>query len=155
MSVLRTSRILGAFLLGLFAVAAPLQATPVSASGDFSFLAFQPTSVEQRGTTTHMTTEDVLLLTGDLEGILNGSFQVTITEDGSGVFHGFSVFEGTYKGRTGTFYFSENGRISNSVFLEGNFAVVDAEGELAGIHGHGTINGILGVGGTYTMRVIE
>ncbi len=93
---------------------------------------------------------------GDLSGTLSGTDVAVITSTGSGFIAGSGTFTGTILGRSGTVGIGFAGTFSpitgqlniRAAFLEGT-----GTGQLAGIRGTGTIQGIFNVGGTYTFNV--
>ena len=94
---------------------------------------------------------------GDISGTLSGTDVAVITSTGSGFIAGSGTFTGTILGRTGTVVIGFAGTFSpttgqlniNAAFLPGT-----GTGQLTGIRGTGTIQGIFNVGGTYTFSVI-
>ena len=93
---------------------------------------------------------------GDISGSLTGSDVAVITSTGSGFLAGIGTFSGTILGRAGTVGIGFAGTFSpttGQLNLQASFLRGTGTGQLAGISGTGTIQGIFNVGGTYTFSV--
>jgi len=93
---------------------------------------------------------------GDLSGTLSGTDVAVITSTGSGFIAGSGTFTGTILGRAGTVGIGFAGTfspITGQLNIHAAFLPGTGTGQLTGIRGTGTIQGIFNVGGTYTFTV--
>jgi len=93
---------------------------------------------------------------GDISGSLSGSDVAAITSTGSGFIAGGGTFTGTILGRTGTVVIGFAGTfspITGQLNIRAAFLAGTGTGQLTGIRGTGTIQGIFNVGGTYAFGV--
>lgn len=94
--------------------------------------------------------------TGGIIGSLSGKDVAVITSTGSGFIAGSGTFTGSVLGRSGTVVIGfagtfnpANGQLSiNAAFIRGT-----GTGELTGLSGTGTVQGVFNVGGTYSFNV--
>jgi hypothetical protein len=87
---------------------------------------------------------DTLSLTGGIIGTATDTYSYTVHRDGSITGHGTETCSAcTIGGRTGTYTQAFNFTATpDFATFQGHFAFVDAGGGLAGLHGHGTFQGI-------------
>jgi len=93
---------------------------------------------------------------GDLFGTLSGTDVAVITPTGSGFIAGIGTFTGTILGRTGTVGIGFAGTFNpttGQLNIRAAFLTGTGTGQLTGIRGTGTIQGIFNVGGTYTFNI--
>jgi len=93
---------------------------------------------------------------GDISGTLSGTDVALITSTGSGFIAGSGTFTGTILGRTGAVGIGFAGTfspITGQLNIQASFLPGTGTGQLTGIRGTGTIQGIFNVGGTYTFSV--
>src|SRR6266699_1785843 len=93
---------------------------------------------------------------GDLSGSLSGTDVAVITSTGSGFIAGSGTFTGTILGRTGTVGIGFAGTFSpttGQLNIQASFLPGTGTGQLTGVRGTGTIQGIFNVGGTYAFNV--
>jgi len=93
---------------------------------------------------------------GDISGTLSGTDVAVITSTGSGFIAGSGTFTGTILGKTGTVGIGFAGTFSpttGQLNIQASFLPGTGTGQLTGIRGTGTIQGIFNVGGTYTFNV--
>jgi hypothetical protein len=141
--------------LFLLLVPAANAATTETATGSFTTTA-TTISVQVINGNTVITQSLTILTTGDVSGSLSGSDIAVITSTGSGFIAGSGTFTGTILGRSGTVGIGFAGTFSpttgqlnlQAVFLRGT-----GTGQLTGLSGTGTVQGIFNVGGTYTFTV--
>lgn len=140
------------FSLALLFLALPVLASTYTA-GTWKTVSFIPVSATLHGTDVVMT-EDVseFDIDGDMQGKLYGKYNAIVrASTGAGTYSGVSRFVGTYNGLTGILYFTERGKISDGVFVDSSWTIVDSEGELAGLRGHGTYTGMIGGDGVWDL----
>jgi hypothetical protein len=145
--------LLPAFFLLL--VPAASAATTQTATGNFTTSA-TTISVHLINGNTVIDQSLTIFTTGDISGSLTGSDIAVITSTGSGFLAGSGTFTGTILGRSGTVGIGFAGTFSpvtGQLNLQGAFLQGTGTGQLAGISGTGTIQGIFNVGGTYTFTV--
>jgi hypothetical protein len=76
---------------------------------------------------------------GTFEGTWVGTERDVIHADGSGTGQGSGVFSGTVNGRSGTFVFSYEFNFSGRQMVANHWVVDQGTGDLAGLHGQGTV----------------
>ena len=92
--------------------------------------------------------------TGTLTGTFAHDLVVTIHPDGSLNFRGTGTFAGTVNGLPGTFTDTIEGQGSVvSADLHGTITILRGSGDLEGLLGHMTIEGIPATGGTYALQL--
>jgi hypothetical protein len=95
--------------------------------------------------------------TGTFTGTSTINGTLIIHADGSANFHDVEIFTGTVNGVSGTVTFNLNGSNDASLAVHATDTIVDATGDLAGIHGvlHTVQTVLLPVGpvGTYTGQI--
>ena len=95
--------------------------------------------------------------TGTFNGTSTLSGRLIIHADGGASFHDVEIFTGTVNGVPGTVTFELNGSNNAALEVHATATIIDASGELAGLHGvlHevGTVVIPTGPVGTYAGRV--
>ena len=95
--------------------------------------------------------------TGSFSGTSTINGTLIVHPDGSANFHDVEVFTGTVNGVPGTVTFSLNGSNDSDLTVHATATIVDATGDLAGLHGvlHevGTVVVPSGPVGTYTGNI--
>ena len=78
--------------------------------------------------------------TGDLTGQSRFEYLMTYRADSSGVFVGLERFEGSFKGRSGSFILEHNG-VFDATSVRGEAVVVSGSGsgDLVGLEGYGRV----------------
>jgi Protein of unknown function (DUF3224) len=127
-------------------------ATIVPASGSFTQTSFVPTVVRQADGVTIIEITEADALTGTFSGTLVVQATCVVRASGQGVCQGRETFTGTVTGRAGTVESRVVIRLDGPS-VQGQFFVVEATGDLAGLHGQGTFQGT-GTTGTYTGQLI-
>jgi hypothetical protein len=130
-------------------------ATTQTATGSFT-TSTTTISVQLINGNTVITQSLKLLTTGDISGSLSGTDVAVITSTGSGFLAGSGTFTGTILGRSGTVELGFAGTFSpvtGQLSLQAAFLQGTGTGQLTGISGTGTVQGIFNVGGTYNFTV--
>jgi Protein of unknown function (DUF3224) len=95
--------------------------------------------------------------TGTFNGTSTLNGRLILHADGSASFHDVEVFTGTVNGVPGTVTFELNGSNDATLEVQATATIIDASGELAGLHGVlnevGTVVIPTGPVGTYTGRI--
>jgi hypothetical protein len=95
--------------------------------------------------------------TGTFTGTSTINGRLIVHADGSASFHDVEIFTGTVNGVPGTVTFELNGSNDAALEVQATATIIDASGELAGLHGvlHevGTVVIPTGPVGTYTGRI--
>ena len=131
---------------------------PTTVAGDF-ITHSTTTGVQQVGELLFVKQDVFFSVTGGLSGTASSHDTVIInTSTGTGVFHGSGTFTGTILGRSGTIGFLFDGTFTGYPTLpklRGRIVFLPdtATGDLEGMHAHGTLEGIIDVGGTYAIEV--
>ena len=142
----------GVFLLLLPVVSAT---TTQTASGNFTTTA-TTISVQVVNGNTIILQGLTIVTTSDISGSLSGKDVAVITSTGSGFIAGGGTFTGTVLGRSGTVFIGFAGTFSpvtGQLTIHAAFIPGTGTGQLKGVSGTGTVQGIFNVGGTYTFIV--
>jgi hypothetical protein len=135
------------------AAAAPL----TSASGTFTTTSATATSARSADGNTIIDLSATLSYTGTFNGTSTLHGILIFHPNGSANFHDVEIFTGTVNGVSGTVTFNLNGSNDASLAVHATDTIVDATGDLAGIHGvlHTVQTVLLPVGpvGTYTGQI--
>ena len=149
----------GAFVIGVSALLtiAPWGATaspPVTGSGWYTVTGAAVTGVRLADGNVFVTETEYADATGTLTGTFAHDLVVTIHPDGSLNFRGTGTFTGTVNGLPGTFTDTIEGQGSVvSADLHGTITILRGSGDLEGLPGHMTIEGIPATGGTYAVQL--
>jgi len=102
------------------------------------------TLVRTAGPNSLFSAVDTLSFTGGIVGIATDTYTYTVHSDGSVTGHGTETCSScTIGGRTGSYTQAFNFTATpDFATFQGHFAFVDAGGGLAGLHGHGTFQGV-------------
>ena len=128
-------------------------AAPGPASGNIAQLSYIVAGFDTGGGGTAVYYDEMDSLTGTLSGVtaLHGackaqtSGRTTCRADGS--------FAGTVDGRVGSFFFTEAIDVdSASGAYSGRIGIHGSSGDLAGLHGHGMVQGV-GPSGSYSLQI--
>ncbi len=126
--------------------------TPTAATGSFTTTALDTgLRVTDEG---NLVITQVLTVTfaGDFIGALSGEDVVVIDPStGHGTLRGTGSFSGTLTGVSGTMNLSFSGTV-NFPSITLYVTILGGTGGLANLHGQGTVQGILNVGGTYSIQ---
>jgi len=150
-----TKRVL--YLLPLVLLLLPVAqgATVQTATGTFTTSA-TTISVNTVDGYTVITQSLLLTTTGGIAGTLSGSDVAIITPTLTGFLSGRGTFTGIVLGRSGTVGIGFAGTfspITGQLNLQASFLQGTGTGQLTGISGQGTVQGVFNVGGTYTFSV--
>ncbi|HYY92182.1 MAG TPA: hypothetical protein VE955_09350 [Candidatus Dormibacteraeota bacterium] len=131
-------------------------ATPTTVAGSFTTTAI---NTGARAVDGNLIVTQTLTITtaGDLAGTLLGSDTVVLLSSGNGTFFGTGTFTGTVLGRTGSSTVSFTGTFTGFPtlpVLQGHTVFYNGTGGLSNFEAQGTIQGILNVGGTYSITVL-
>src|SRR6266487_6856250 len=141
--------------LFLLLVPAAQAATTQTATGTFTTTATTISVTVVNGNTV-IAQSLTINTSGDISGTLTGNDVAVITSTGSGFLVGSGTFTGTILGRSGTVGIGFAGTFSpttGQLNLQAAFLPGTGTGQLAGISGTGTIQGVFNIGGTYTFNV--
>ena len=143
-----------AVFAALAVVPQPSAASPPSAgSGSYVVTGAVVTGVRTAGGNTFVSETETVTATGTFVGTLVHDLVVIFRADGSLTFRGPGTFTGTVGGLSGTLEYTVEGQGSVVTgALHGSFAITRGTGDLAGVQGHVTIEGIAATGGTYTVQ---
>jgi len=131
-------------------------ATPTTVTGPFTTTA---TNTGVRTVDGNLIVTQTLSITtaGDFAGTLLGSDTVILLSSGTGTFFGSGTFTGTVLGKSGTVTVSFTGTFTGFPtlpVLQGHTVFYNGTGGLSNLEAQGTIQGVLNVGGTYTIQVL-
>jgi hypothetical protein len=130
---------------------------PISASGTVGNTSAAFNSVTQAGSNLIIDVSATAAYTGTFVGTSTINGTLIIHADGSANFHDTEVFTGTVNGIPATVTFNLNGSNDLALNVHATATIVDASGELAGLHGvlHevGTVVIPTGPVGTYTGQI--
>ena len=152
-----TRSVSAALVIAVFAALAaiPWEAAaspPTTGSGSYVVTGAVVTGVRTANGNVFVTETETVTSTGTFTGTLVHDLLVTFHADGSLTFHGPGTFTGAVGGLSGTLEYAVAGQGSMVTgSLRGSFAITRGTGDLAGVHGHVTIEGIPATGGTYTL----
>ena len=137
MSTRKFSRLLLAPLLVVASLAwAPgASAAPLQASGTLTYTSSTFNSVRTVGGTTIIDLSATVTYTGTLTGTSTLHGQLIFHPNGRANFHDVETFTGTVNGVPGTVTFNLKGSSDPGLVVKASATVVDATGELAGLHG--------------------
>ena len=162
MSTTRLSRLLLAPMLVVASLAsAPgASAAPLQASGTFTYTSSTIHSVRTVGGTTIIDLSATVTYTGTLTGTSTLNGQLIFHSNGRANFHDVETFTGTVNGVPGTVTFNLKGSSDPGLIVKASATVVDATGELAGLHGvlfesAIVLDTAVGPVGTYTGQLIH
>src|SRR5512132_3576077 len=157
MSTVRPLRLLLVPIAALVAVVITSGAAgspPTPASGTVGNTSATFNSVRVAGNNLVIDLSATASYTGTFEGTSTINGTLIVHADGSASFHDIEVFTGTVNGVHGTVTFDLNGSNDSTLAVHATATIVDASGELAGLHGvlHevGTVVLPNGPVGTYT-----
>lgn len=124
-----------AVLVALIAAAGAGAAPPTPASGTVgnTFATFN--SVRQAGSNLIIDVTATAAYTGTFNGTSTINGTLILHADGSASFHDMEVFTGTVNGVPGTVTFKLNGSNDAALNVHSTATIVDAGGQLAGLHG--------------------
>jgi Protein of unknown function (DUF3224) len=141
----------------LLAVTVPSSAAgspPTPASGTVGNTSATFNSIRMAGNNLIIDLSATASYTGTFEGTSTIHGTLIVHADGSASFHDIETFTGTVNGVPGTVTFNLNGSNDSTLAVHATATIVDASGELAGLHGvlHevGTVILPNGPVGTYT-----
>ena len=160
MSTRKFSRMLLAPLLVVASLAwAPgASAAPLQASGTLTYTSSTFNSVRTVGGTTIIDLSATVTYTGTLTGTSTLHGQLIFHPNGRANFHDIETFRGTVNGVPGTVTFNLKGSSDPGLTVKASATVVDATGELAGLHGvlfesAVVLDTAVGPVGTYTGKL--
>src|SRR6266571_1631025 len=131
-------------------------ATPTTVTGAFTTSATN-TGVRIVDGNLIVTQTLTIVTAGDFAGTLAGQDTVILLSSGNGSFFGAGVFTGTVLGRSGSATVSFTGTFTGFPTLpalQGQTVFYNGAGGLSNLEAHGTIQGVLNVGGTYSIQVL-
>lgn len=139
----------------LLLLPAGASAAPQEASGEFQVTSFDLTAPpQQNGDTCFIEADVTFAFQGTLVGSFAAHFLIVHSgpcgEPAAEAFTALGTYTGTVAGVAGTFDFRFQGQIDAAGNARGELAVLQGTGGLANLHGHLTLTGVAGVGGTYT-----
>jgi hypothetical protein len=157
MNTARPLRLLLVPFAVLLAVIVPSSAAgspPTPASGTVGNTSATFNSIRMAGNNLIIDLSATASYTGTFEGTSTIHGTLIVHADGSASFHDIETFTGTVNGVPGTVTFNLNGSNDSTLAVHATATIVDASGELAGLHGvlHevGTVVLPNGPVGTYT-----
>jgi Protein of unknown function (DUF3224) len=157
MNTARPLRLLLVPFAVLLAVTVPSSAAgspPTPASGTVGNTSATFNSIRMAGNNLIIDLSATASYTGTFEGTSTIHGTLIVHADGSASFHDIETFTGTVNGVPGTVTFNLNGSNDSTLAVHATATIVDASGELAGLHGvlHevGTVVLPNGPVGTYT-----
>jgi hypothetical protein len=157
MNTARPLRLLLVPFAVLLAVIVPSSAAgspPTQASGTVGNTSATFNSIRMAGNNLIIDLSATASYTGTFEGTSTIHGTLIVHADGSASFHDIETFTGTVNGVPGTVTFNLNGSNDSTLAVHATATIVDASGELAGLHGvlHevGTVVLPNGPVGTYT-----
>ena len=110
-------------------------AAPLQASGTLTYTSSTLNSVRTVGGTTIIDLSATVTYTGTLTGTSRLQGQLIFHPNGRANFHDVETFTGTVNGVPGTVTFNLKGSSDPALVVKASATVVDATGELAGLHG--------------------
>ena len=126
---------------------------PATGSGSYIVTGAVVAGVRPAGGNTFVSETETVTATGTFVGTLVHDLVVTFRADGSLTFRGSGTFTGSVGGLSGTFEDPVEGQGSVVTGqLSGSFPITRGTGDLAGLRGHATIEGVPATGGTYTVQ---
>jgi Protein of unknown function (DUF3224) len=134
------------------------ESKPAFATGDFTTHS-TTTGVQQSNGMLLVSQDVTFTVTGGLSGTATAKDIILLNSStGTGFFSGLGTLTGTVLGRSGTIAFVFNGTFSGyptRPVLQGQIVFLPGTGtgQLAGMTGEGTLQGIIDVGGTYSIQV--
>ncbi len=160
MSTRKFSRLLLAPMLVVASLAsAPgASAAPLQASGTLTYTSSTFNSVRTAGGNTIIDLSATVAYTGTLTGTSTLHGQLIFHPNGRANFHDVETFTGTVNGVPGTVTFNLKGSSDPGLNVKASATVVDATGELAGLHGvlfesAEVLDTAVGPVGTYTGKL--
>ncbi len=160
MSTRKFSRLLLAPLLVVASLAsAPgASAAPLQASGTLTYTSSTFNSVRTVGGNTIIDLSATVAYTGTLTGTSTLHGRLIFHPNGRANFHDVETFTGTVNGVPGTVTFNLKGSSDPGLTVKASATVVDATGELAGLHGvlfesAVVLDTAVGPVGTYTGKL--
>ena len=146
-----------AVVLAAIAATGAAAYSPTSASGTVGNMSATFNSVRQAGSNLIIDVSATAAYTGTFVGTSTINGTLIIHADGSANFHDTVVFTGTVNGVPGTVTFNLNGSNDAALNVHATATIVDASGDLAGLHGvlHevGTVVIPTGPVGTYSGQI--
>jgi hypothetical protein len=146
-----------AVVSALVAAAGAAGSPPTSASGTVGNTSVTFHSVRPAGGNLIVSLSATATYTGTFTGTSTINGILIIHADGSANFHDTEVFTGTVNGVAGTVTFDLNGSNDSTLAVHATATIVDASGDLAGLHGvlHevGTVVIPTGPVGTYSGTI--
>jgi hypothetical protein len=124
-----------AILAGAVATSGASASPPTEASGTVGNTSATFISVRPSGHNLIVEVSGTVAYTGTFTGTSRLSGLLIIHADGSANFHDVEVFTGTVNGVPGTVTFNLNGSNNASLAVHATNTIVDATGDLAGLHG--------------------
>jgi Protein of unknown function (DUF3224) len=143
-----------AVFLAVIVTSSAAASPPTSASGTVGNTSATFNSVRMAGNNLIIDLSATASYTGTFEGTSTIHGTLIVHPDGSASFHDIETFTGTVNGVPGTVTFNLNGSNDSTLAVHATATIVDASGDLAGLHGvlHevGTVVLPSGPVGTYT-----
>ena len=140
------------------AAGAAAASPPVSASGTLTYQSATFNSIRFAGGNTIIDLSATVAYTGTFSGTSTLHGTLILHPDGTANFHDIETFTGTVNGVPGTVTFNLNGSADAAAVVSATDVVLDASGDLAGLHGVLTeaavvLDPLVGPIGTYSGQI--
>jgi hypothetical protein len=124
-----------AVFLAVIVTSSAAASPPTSASGTVGNTSATFNSVRMVGNNLIIDLSATASYTGTFEGTSTIHGTLIVHADGSASFHDIETFTGTVNGVPGTVTFNLNGSNDSTLAVHATATIVDASGDLAGLHG--------------------
>ncbi len=146
---------ISAFLLLALMIAPVTVTAPMPASGTWTDTGASAPDVRMAGGNTIISQTGTTTVTGTFEGTMESNVKVVIHPNGKTNTWVIGVFSGSVDGLSCTLVmrFAATGNAVTGE-MEGNWVILSGTGDLANLRGQGTVEGVGGVGGTYSGQIL-
>lgn len=140
-------------LAAVLSVPSAAAAAPVPVTGSVTQVSWHVVSTHTGGGGTTFTFNEVNNLAGNISGTTALTGECKTGNSGRTTCRADGAFTGSVDGRSGSFLFSQSTTTDPLTgAYSGRISLRDGSGQLAGLRGHGTIEGV-GARGTYSVQL--
>jgi uncharacterized protein DUF3224 len=145
-------------LLAAVAANGAAASPPISASGTLTYQSATFNSIRSAGGNTIIDLSATVAYTGTFSGTSTLHGTLILHPNGTANFHDVETFTGTVNGVSGTVTFNLNGSADAAAVVSATAVILDASGDLAGLHGVLTeaavvLDPLVGPVGTYSGQI--
>jgi len=147
-----------AAVLAAIAASSAAASPPISASGTLTYQSATFNSIRSAGGNTIIDLSATVAYTGTFSGTSTLHGTLILHPNGTANFHDIETFTGTVNGVSGTVTFNLNGSSDAASVVSATDVILDASGDLAGLHGVLTeaavvLDPLVGPVGTYGGQI--